>query len=117
MHTRAVTFVFAFFRANDYFRDFWCRQPNPCSCQGTYRDFMFTDETHLRAAPRVSAAGPMLPQEYHNELVMRPLRCIIEMLFGRIVELWKFIENEEAQKILLCPVAKHWFNVIFITNC
>jgi hypothetical protein len=80
-----------------------------------YGDRIFIDDTYIRAAPR----GNNIPFQMQQEGI--PLKSIrsqcAELPFGKIANLWRFIEWKPAQQLLSCPVAKHYQNIVHLTNC
>jgi hypothetical protein len=82
-----------------------------------YGDRLFNDSSHIRAAPRGGRWNVVPPALAREHKPLRKVRCIIEIFFGKIVNLWKYVDYDVAQKVLLCAVAEHYFNILFITNC
>ena len=81
---------------------------------GGYGDRIFIDDSHVKNAPR----GPNLPPlQVQQARPLRPIRSqIAELPFGKICTLWHFCNWDPAQKVLLCPVAMHYINIIMFTN-
>jgi len=77
-------------------------------------DRAFVDVGALLALPR---GNNLLPEQIADGRVVSHVRSGIELIFGLIVNLWKFVDWDSAQKILLCPVALHWTNICLLTNC
>ena len=77
-------------------------------------DRAFVDFGAVLALPR---GNGLLPQQIDDARIISHVRSGIEIIFGQIVNLWKFVDWDSAQKLLLCPVAMHYINICFLTNC
>jgi len=82
-----------------------------------YGDRIFNDDVYVRASPRAGRGGAVPQAIQDDDKPLRRLRCSIEIVFGKVANLWKFANYSEAQKLLLCPVALHFLNILFLCNC
>jgi hypothetical protein len=82
-----------------------------------YGDKIFQDMLCVRAAPR-GGRYHYVPQALLLEHApLRSVRVLIEMMYGNVCNLWKYVDYDPAQHILLCPIALHYMNILLLTNC
>ena len=83
-----------------------------------YGDRIFNEAQYIRAAARAGRNMQVPPAMREDEQILKPLRSMgAEAPFGKILNNFRYCKYDEAQKVLLCPVAKHYLNIVFITNC
>jgi hypothetical protein len=82
-----------------------------------YGDRLFNDDEFIRAAPRGGRYYEVPDDVIAEHKPLRGIRVIVEIFFGEIVLYWKYVDYDIAQKLLSCAVAKHYLNIVFLTNC
>lgn len=48
--------------------------------------------------------------------MLRCMRCVVEMYFQCIVNLFNFVDWKPAQKVMQCAVGRHFINIVLLTN-
>lgn len=82
-----------------------------------YGDRLFNDSRYLKAAPRGNrwyVVPDWLIQEHKP---LRRVRYIVEVFFGKIAVLFKYANYDAVNRVLICPVGRHFFNIVLLTNC
>ena len=64
----------------------------------------------------VIGAG-LTPRQVRYNLVMSKLRQAVEWSFGKVTNIWAFIDFKKNQKLYLQPVAKYYLVGVLLKNC
>lgn len=57
------------------------------------------------------------PEQHEFNTAMSSARIAVEWAFGKVVQFFAFVDYKKNQKILLQPVASHYFCAVLFTNC